>query len=92
MVMIVLETMFPWVELEGVFVECANVSALPLTVQNLASSVDAFDSYLGYLEDNSFLEVGGGGSLYRNERRNQNRQNSGNSSSRNCGGGIVDIP
>ena len=46
MVMFILETMFFQVELEGVSLACANVSALLVTVQNLASSVDAFDSRL----------------------------------------------
>ena len=37
MFMFVLETIFPWVDLKGVSVACDNVSALPLTVINLAS-------------------------------------------------------
>ena len=40
MVMFILETMVPWVYLEGVSAVCANVSALPLTVQNIASTVE----------------------------------------------------
>ena len=35
MVMLILEKMVPKVELEGVSAACANVSALPVTVQNL---------------------------------------------------------
>ena len=40
MVMFVLEKMVPWVYLEGVSSACANVSALPLNVQNIASTVE----------------------------------------------------
>ena len=46
MVMFILETMVPWVELEIVSAACVNVSTLPVTVQKLASSVDTFDSCL----------------------------------------------
>ena len=69
MFMFILETMVPRAELEGVSVDCSNVSALPVTVQNLASSVDAFDSHLFYLEATAGLEVGGGADLSRNARR-----------------------
>ena len=40
---------------------CSNVGALPVIVQNLASSVYDFDSRLIALEDTSFLDVGGWG-------------------------------
>ena len=33
MLMFILETMVPWVEIEVVFAACVNVSDLPLTVQ-----------------------------------------------------------
>ena len=46
MVMFILEMMVPWVDLEDVSAACANVSALPVTVQKLASSMDAFDYHL----------------------------------------------
>ena len=59
MVIFILETMVPQVELEGVSAACANVSTLPVTVQKLASSVDAFDSCLCALEATFGLEVGG---------------------------------
>ena len=39
MVMFILETMVPRVDPEGVSAACANVSALPVTVQNFMSSV-----------------------------------------------------
>ena len=61
MFMFILETMVPQVELEGVSAACANVSTLPVTVQKLASSVDAFDSRLHALEATDGLEVGVGG-------------------------------
>ena len=38
MFMFVLETIFPWVDLECISVACDNVSALPLTVINRAIS------------------------------------------------------
>ena len=90
MVMFLLETMVPRVDLEGVSAACANVSALTVTVQNLASSVDAFDYHLRSLEATAILEVLGGGYLSINSIRNQNRRNGAN-------GGksvswIVDIP
>ena len=59
MVMFILEKMVPRLELEGVSAACANVSTLPVTVQKLASSVDAFDSCLCALEATFGLEVGG---------------------------------
>ena len=55
MLMFILETMFPQVDLESVSTACANFSALNLTVQNLASSVGTFDSCLRALEDTSSL-------------------------------------
>ena len=90
MVMFILETMVPCVELEGVYADCDNVSALPVTVRNLVSSVDAFDSRLRALEDNAGFEVGGGAVLSINARRNQNRRNGANGEK--IRGGIVDIP
>ena len=89
MVMFILDTMVPWVELEGVYAACANVSALHVTVRNLASSVDAFDYFLRYLEATDDLKVRGGAALSRNARRNQNRRNGANGG--NSGSGIVDI-
>ena len=59
MVMFILETIFPQMELEGVSVACANVSTRPVTVKKLASSVDAFESLLCDLEATTGLEVGG---------------------------------
>ena len=47
MVMFILETMVPQVELESVYAACENVRTLPVTVQEIVSSVDAFDSLLG---------------------------------------------
>ena len=35
MVMFILDMMVPWVDLEGVFTVCVNVSSIPVTVQNL---------------------------------------------------------
>ena len=90
MFMFILETMLPQVEPEGVSAACTNVSALHVTIQNLSSSVDDFDSRLFALEATTGLEVGGGEALSRNSRRKQNRRigtNEGNS-----GGGIVGIP
>ena len=43
MVMFILDTMVPRVELEGVSSACENVSTLPVTVHKLASSVDALN-------------------------------------------------
>ena len=58
MFMIILETIVPRVELEGVSVACANISTLPVTVKKLTSSVEAFDSCLCALESTDGLEVG----------------------------------
>ena len=55
MVMFILETMVPWVELEGVYAACANFITLSVTVQKLASSVDAFVSLIFTLEATSVL-------------------------------------
>ena len=44
MFMFILETMVPQVDLEGVSAAYANIITLPVTIQKLASSVDAFDS------------------------------------------------
>ena len=59
MVMFILETMLPRVDLEGVSAACENFSYLSVTVQKLAPSVDAFDSQLCALEATSGLEVRG---------------------------------
>ena len=83
MVMFILETMVPRVELEGVSAACANVSTLPVTVQKLVSSVDAFDSHLRALEATAGLEVGGGVALLRNSIRNQSRRTSANGGKNN---------
>ena len=90
MVIFILETMVPRVELEGVSAECANVSALPVTVKKLVSSVDNFYSSLRALEATAGLDVGGGAGLPRDEIKNKNRQNTVNDG--NSGGDIVDIP
>ena len=87
--MFILDTMVPRVDLEVVSATCANVSALPVTIQNLVSSVDAFDSYLCALEATYSLEVGGGADLSINIRINQNRRNGANGG--NSGSGIVNI-
>ena len=55
MIMFILETMVPWLELEGVSTACTNGSALLVTIQKLASSVDDFDSRLRSLEANAGL-------------------------------------
>ena len=55
MVVSILETMVPWVDLEGVSAACENVRTLLVTVQKLASSVDAFDSRLCSLEATATL-------------------------------------
>ena len=89
MVMFVLDTMVHQMELEDVSAACANVSTLPATVQNLASSVDDFDSRLCDLKDTSGLEVGGGVAISRNSRRNQSRRNGANGG--NNDNGIVNI-
>ena len=92
MVMFILETMVPWVDLEGISAACDNISALPLTVRNIALSVDAFDSCLRTLEATTGLGVGGGTDLSRSSRRNQNRWSSANGIGVNDVGVIVDIP
>ena len=69
---------------------CDNVSALPVTVQNLTSSVDTFDSCLCALKATAGLEVGGKSALSRNTRRNQNMRNGANGG--NCGSRFIDIP
>ena len=89
-VMFILETMVPRVELGGVSVACENVSTMPVTVQKLASSVDAFDSCLRTLEATTGLEVGGGVALSRKSRRNQIRRNGDNGGKND--NGIADIP
>ena len=78
------------VELESVSAACANVSALPVTVQKLALSVDAFDYCPCVLEDTTALEVGGGVALSRNSRRNQSRRKGSNGGK--IDNGFVDIP
>ena len=90
MVMFILETMVPWVELESVYTAYENVSTLPVTVQKLASSVDAFDSRICDLEATAGLEVGVGMSLSRNSRRNHIRGNGTNGGKND--NGIDDIP
>ena len=90
MVMFILEKMVPRVELEGVSEACVNVSTIPVTVQKLASSVDAFESRLRALEATSGLEVGGGVALLRNARRNQIRRNGANGGKND--NGTVNIP
>ena len=89
-VMFVLYTIVPQVELEGFSAACVNFSALPVTVQNLALSVDAFDPRLRALEATAGLEVGRGAALSRNARRNYNRSNGANGGK--SGSGIVNIP
>ena len=90
MVMFILETMVPRVDLEGVSTAFENVSTLPVTVQKLASSVNAFDYRLHALEATSGLEVGGGVDLSRNSRINQNMRNGANGGKND--NGIADIP
>ena len=70
--------MVPWVKLEGVYADCANVSTLPVTVQKLASTVDAFDSRVCTLEATTGLEEGGGVALPGNYIRNHSRRNDSN--------------
>ena len=41
-IVFILETMVPRVDLEGVSLACSNVSNLPMTVQKLAPSVENF--------------------------------------------------
>ena len=90
MVMFILETMVPWVDLEGVYAAFENVSTLPVVVQKLASSVDAFDYRLCDLEATTGLEVGGGVDLSRNSRRNHIRRNCSDGGKND--NGISDIP
>ena len=92
MFMLILYTMVPKVDIEGVYDSCANVSALPLTVQNHALSVGAFYSRLRALEATVGLEVGGGTALSTNSSRNKNRQSGTNGSGGNDVGDIVYIP
>ena len=75
MVIFILETMAPQVEIKGVSAACANVSTLPVTVQTIASSVDAFDSRLRALEATTGLKVGGRVSLSRKSRIKLSRRN-----------------
>ena len=90
MVICILDTMVPRVELEGISAACANVITLPVTVQKLASSVDAFDSCLCALEATAGLEVGGGVDMSRNSRINHSRSNGANGWKND--NGIADIP
>ena len=55
MVMFILDTMVPRVDLEDVSAICANISDLKLTVRNISSSVDSFGSRLHALESTSGL-------------------------------------
>ena len=71
MVMFILDTMVPRVELEGVSAACSNVSTLPVTVPKIASLVDTFDSRLCALEATAVLEVGVGVALSINSIINQ---------------------
>ena len=70
MVMFILETIVPWVYIEGVSAACANVNALHVTAWNLVSSLDDFGSYLHALEYTTGLEVWVGAALSINVRRN----------------------
>ena len=63
MVMFILDTMIPRVELEGISAACANVRTMSVTFQKLASSVDAFESRMCALEATAGLEVGRGVAL-----------------------------
>ena len=90
MVIFILETMVPRVEIEGVSAACENVSTLHVTVQKLAYSVDSFDYRLRALEAANSLEVGGGVDMLRNARRNQSSRNSANGGKHY--NGIADIP
>ena len=89
MFIFILETMVPRVDLEGVTAYCVNVTTLPVIVQKLASSVEAFDSCLCALEATSGLEVGGGVALSKKSRRNHSRRNGANGG--NNDNGIVNI-
>ena len=90
MVMFILETMVPRVELESVSAAYANVRTLPMNAQILASSVYCFDSRLRSLEATAGLEVGGGVALSMNTRRKNSRSNGANVG--NNDNGIVNIP
>ena len=90
MVIFILETMVPQVDLEGVSAACAIVSTLPVTVQKLASSMDAFGSLLLVLGAISGLEVGEGVALSRNAIINQSRRNG--ADGRKNYNGISDVP
>ena len=90
MVIFILATLIPRVDLEGFSAACANVITLPVTVQKIASSGDDFDSRLCALEATSGLELGGGVTLSRNSRRNQSRRNVTNGEKND--NGIADIP
>ena len=78
MIMFILDIMVPQVELDGVYTDCANVSNLPVTVQKLASSVDAFDYRVCDLDATAGSDVGGGVALSRNYRSNQSKKNGAN--------------
>ena len=71
MVMFILDTIVPRVEIEGVSEVCSNVSTLPVTVHKLASSVDAFESRLRSLKATTGLDLGGVVSLPINARKNR---------------------
>ena len=90
MFMFILETMVPQVDLEGVSAAYANIITLPVTVQKLALSVDAFDYCLCVLEDTAALKVGGRVPLSRNSRRKQSRRKGSNGGK--IDNGFVDIP
>ena len=90
MFMFILERMIPRMEFEGIYMDCETVITLPVTVQNLASSVDTFDSRLRALESTAGLDMGGGVALSRNSLRNQSRRNGTNGWKND--NGIDDIP
>ena len=54
-VMFILDTMVPWVDIEGFSAACANLGTIPMTVQKLTASVDDFDSCLGDFESTAGL-------------------------------------
>ena len=76
--------------LEGVSAARAKFITLPVTVQKIASSVDALDSRLRALEATADLEVGGELAMLINARRNQIRRN--RSNGENNDNGIASIP
>ena len=90
MIMFILDIMVPQVELDGVYTDCANVSNLPVTVQKLASSVDAFDYRVCDLDATAGSDVGGGVALSRNYRSNQSKKNGANGGKND--NEIYDIP